>query len=319
MLFVFILDVSVANKLCEQNKRKIEEKILLRFLYDEDYSNSNYANYEPSAGFCRDLHILYPQMQPNECQVATKEVANPECQAAWGRPACVAGHLEWTRKIEYVKDYQNIQNVLKKYVFKIEAKNELATPNQCITQVSVKFNYDINDEAIEKIKTGLKSLDDGNRAYLHFMRGDSDYDYKKYREDVLLLYRFVGDKLFKDFNKYKSNVKINGQHQLNVSIAKDIAETNGYWGIYIQHGVLDFSSLSGGVDYVDLFKHHKEVLDAFDVAYTEQCHNKGDENKSVTIDKFKTITWTCDELKDLLDSYVESLKQGANNERSYDE
>ena len=285
-LIVLMLSGVFAN-VCEDNKKKIEDKILWEFL------NETYNQVE----LCKTLHSMYPQMKANECQVAksTKTTRNEWCELLVGAYALYGikaskNDCKYTRTDEYVKDIQNLPNVLRKYVFDVRAVNELATADKCIAVSSVKYQYEINDEVVEKIKTALKRLDDENRLYLRFME---DEDFK---EATLRVYRFVGDKLLKDFTRYYDEY---------AGLTATIVKYDNSWELPIEYEVINWANLrrdSWAKEWVD------NIKAIYTSNYTVKCYKKSP-NESISLD-FKDIrnhfnenNITCAELKKKIEKF----------------
>ena len=255
-----------SNQLCEQNKRKIEDAIMSDFKLD---SHNSFGKSQ-QVTFCEGLRDMYPQMPANECQVVAKRFFD-----------------------EYrysVKDEKNLPTILKKYIFKVELQNEVSTPEYCVSMVSVKFKYDINDAVIEKIKTMLKNRNDEHKLYLRFMNNDKEFE-MGFRDDILLRYRFWGDKLVKNFDKY--------YEQFYWWPYKEIAYYSGYYMLPIEYEVVDFARI-------------EKITYKYWDTYRDDCEY--DEKKSeIDLDKIVEVkydkeiksshTFTCGELKRRLDYF----------------
>lgn len=223
ILVLFVLSSVFAN-VCEDNKNKIEDKILWQFIsmYDE-------------VELCKTLHSMYPQMKANECQVAkvTKVKRSEGCELLAGIYSLYGikvnkNDCKYTQTNEYVKDIQNLPNVLKKYVFDVKAITELSTPDECIAVSSVKYKYAINNELIEKIKISLKKLDKENETYLKFMKD------KEFKDNVLRIYSFIGDKLLEDFDELYDRYNL---------ITATMLKYDSVWTLPIEHEVINWQAL----------------------------------------------------------------------------
>lgn len=284
VLMLFVLSSLMAN-VCDDNKKKIEDKILWQFIsmYDE-------------VELCKTLHSMYPQMKANECQVAkaTKVKRSEGCELLAGIYSLYGikvnkNECKYTQTNEYVKDIQNLPNVMRKYVFDMRLANALAAENECIAVSSVKYIYEADEEIIEKIKISLKRLDDDNRSYLKFMESE------KLKKSALRIYRFVGDRLLQDFNGYYDKYN---------NITSEIERYDDAWRLPIEYEVINW-------DRLERSSRVKQWLDNYQNVYTSnyivKCYKKSP-NDSINID-FKGIkslfdeTITCGELKKKIESF----------------
>lgn len=137
ILALLVLSGAFAN-VCEDNKNKIEDKIMWEFIGGGD-----------EVKMCKALHSMYPQMKANECQVvkSTKTKRNELCELFMGVYAFYGvktnkNDCKYTQTNEYVKDFETLPKVLKKYVFNVKAVSELSTPDKCIAVSSIKHRYE---------------------------------------------------------------------------------------------------------------------------------------------------------------------------------
>ncbi len=255
------------------------------------------------------LHNIYPSMKANECQVVktTKSNLKEYCEAIVEFDYILYPYLygysrnkkelanrhkdcKYAKPNEYlfVRDIKNLPNILSKYVFNVRTLNEIDSPTFCVTKSSVRYNHSTidKDAVLEKIKTALKNLNDNNETYLEFMK-DEDM-----QNNALRIYRFVGDKMLKDFQKYYDDYKYP---------TATIARYSDYWKLPIEYEVINWNQLSR----IDWIYHYK---DTYDSTYNVKCYNKSPQD-SVTIDygkyqdEYNKSTMTCAELKNQMELF----------------
>lgn len=267
VLILLVLSGVFAN-VCEDNKKKIEDAILWNFI------ESTYNQVK----LCKTLHSMYPQMKANECQVAkSAPQSNEFCELLEGAFAVYGiksnkNRCKYTK--EYVKDITNLPNVLRKYVFDVKA-GSFAIQDKCVAVSSVKYKYEITDEVVEKIKTALKRLDDDNKMYLRFMEEED------FKNSVLRIYRFVGDRLLNDPYGYYDEYKY---------LTAQIAEYDNSWKIPIEYEVINWEKLE-----------RNSWAKAYTSNYIVKCYKKSP-NDSINISK-DDITITCGELKSIIGNF----------------
>ncbi len=225
LLVMLLVFSSAFADVCEDDRNKIEDKILWEFVSGLD-----------EVRLCKALHRAYPQMKASECQVvkSTKTKRSEFCELLVGAYAFYGvktnkNDCKYTQTNEYVKDIKNLPKVLKKYVFDIKVLTELSTPNKCVAISSAKYNkYKTNNDTMEKIKTSLKNLNDDNKGYLEFMQDEEMQD------NALRIYSFIGDMLLKDFYGY--------YHEFN-RLTKKIIEYDSSWQLGIEYDVINWEKL----------------------------------------------------------------------------
>ncbi len=288
---ILILMICIASGLfanvCEANKQKIGDNILWSFV----------GKFFNKVDMCENLHILYPQMKANECQVVkvTQTQRNELCEllvAAYNLYGIKSNtnDCKYTTTDKYVKDIKNLPNILRKYVFNIQSLNEIDTPTSCVAKSSVKYNHQTIDEnaVLEKIKATLKKRNDDNKSYLKFVKDEN------MQQNALRIYRFVGDKMLSDFFKYYNDEYL--------SVIDNIESTSGYWGFPIEYEVINWSE-SYRADWVEQYK------EIYDSSYVTKCYNKLPQD-TVTINygDGKSKTMTCAEVKSQMELFERAIK-----------
>ena len=290
MFMIFIVNVAFAG-VCEENKQKIEDKILWNFISE----NVRYA--DDYVKFCETLHALYPQMKANECQVVkvTQKQRGELCEllvAAYSFYGIKSKtDCTYTRTDKYVKDIDNLHNMLRKYVFSVKATGEVTTErnNICLAKANVKkYNYEVANKnvVIDKVKAPLKKKNDENKAYLEFVKSES------MQKDAVLLYRFVGDRVAKDFHKYYEYKEL----------ARNIDKYVGYFALPIEYEVINWSELYRKDNIMD----YKAIYDS---NYAVKCYKKSP-NDSVEVDYGNDITrtMTCAEIKSAIEAFDKAVQ-----------
>lgn len=286
ILMIFVISGAFAN-ICEANKQKIGDNILWSFV----------GKFYNQVDMCENLHILYPQMKANECQVVkvTQTQRNELCEllvATYNLYGIKTSRNEckYTKTDKYVKDIKNLPSVLRKYIFNIKSLNEIDTPTSCVAKSSIRYNHQTIDEnaVLEKIKATLKKRDDDNESYLKFVK---DKDMQK---NALRIYRFVGDKMLSDFFKYYNDEYL--------EVIDNIERSSGYWGFPIEYEVINWSA-TYRADWVERYK------EIYDSSYITKCYNKLPQD-TVTIDygEGKSKDMTCAEVKSQMELFERATR-----------
>lgn len=286
ILMIFVISGAFAN-ICEANKQKIGDNILWSFV----------GKFYNQVDMCENLHILYPQMKANECQVVkvTQTQRNELCEllvATYNLYGIKTSRNEckYTKTDKYVKDIKNLPSVLRKYIFNIKSLNEIDTPTSCVAKSSIRYNHQTIDEnaVLEKIKATLKKCNDDNESYLKFVK---DKDMQK---NALRIYRFVGDKMLSDFFKYYNNEYLD--------VIDNIEESSGYWGFPIEYEVINWSA-SYRADWVEQYK------EIYDSSYITKCYKKSPQDiVTIGYGDGKSKDMTCAEVKSQMELFERATR-----------
>ena len=292
ILMIFVISGVFAN-VCEANKQKIEDKILWSFISN---TTNDYVE------LCESLHTLYPQMKANECQVVkvTQTQRSELCEllVAQFKSYGVKSNkndCKYTKTDKYVKDIKNLPSVLRKYVFNVKPSGDVfAPPNECIAKISAKYKYEVTDEVMEKIKSAFKKINDENKTYLKFMQDEH------FQNEILQIYRLVGDKMLSDVYKYHT--------YKTTDLMRQIKNYEDYWAIPIKYEVIDWSELRNA----NWLEKYKEIYDS---SYAIKCYNKSPQDivtinygKESSYGEDKTKDMTCAEVKSQMELFERAIK-----------